>query len=326
MEQKFGFTKMTMQEFEPWIAQMRIARTILKIQQHHTYSPAYIHFKTDNHFALQKGMKNYHVTHNGWNNIGQHFTTFPDGTIMTGRSLEASPACIYGNNAHSICMEHLGNFDTGGDQMTAQQRETILKMTAALCKKFNLEVTVQSIVYHHWFNLSTGERNNGRKNNKSCPGTNFFGGNKVNDCEDHFLPEVKAMLNPLVTTSINTLRFVCVDADSLNIRIGPAASYSLAPEREPLQAGAILRVYDESNGWIRISSSAAHWVNGKFTRNVVRTTVNASLLNVRSGPSAEFPKVASLPKGSEVFISDEQNGWCKISMDNRWVKKSYLVA
>ena len=62
-------------------------------------------------------MKAYHVTYNGWNDIGQHFTIFPDGLILTGRSLEKSPACIYGQNANAICIENLGNFDLGGDQM-----------------------------------------------------------------------------------------------------------------------------------------------------------------------------------------------------------------
>ena len=317
---------MTVQEFETWISGMRIARTVIKIQQHHTYSPSYIHFKSDNHFALQQGMKNYHVTHNGWNDIGQHFTTFPDGTILTGRSLETTPACIYGNNAHSVCIEHLGNFDTGGDAMSTLQKETIVKMTAALCRKFKLQPSTNSILYHHWFNLSTGERNNGRKNNKSCPGTNFFGGNKEADCESHFLPVVNALVNPQSPVAVtNPLRYACVDTDLLNIRVGPGASHGLARDREPLQLGAIVRIYEEANGWLKVAASAAHWINGRFTRPVSRMTVSASSLNIRSGPAANYPKIGAIAKGQQVFISEEQSGWCRISMDNRWVKKSYLT-
>ena len=187
MEVKYGFIKMSISEFESWIDSLRVARTVLYVQHHHTYSPDYKLFKGENHFELQKGMKNYHVFTNGWLDLGQHFTIFPDGTVMTGRSLETTPACIFGNNSHSICIENLGNFDAGGDVMTTEQAKSILRVTAALCKKYNIPVDTSRIVYHHWFNLSNGDRNNGTGSNKSCPGTNFFGGNKVDDLAEKLL-------------------------------------------------------------------------------------------------------------------------------------------
>ena len=85
---------MNVAQFEAWISNLRIGRTILKIQQHHTYIPSYIHFTGSNHFERQLAMKNYYVNQNGWQDIGQHFTIFPDGAILTGRSLEQSLACI----------------------------------------------------------------------------------------------------------------------------------------------------------------------------------------------------------------------------------------
>ena len=59
MQTKSGFTKMSVAEFENWIANLRIARTILKIQQHHTYIPSYVHFTGNNHFERQLAMKNW---------------------------------------------------------------------------------------------------------------------------------------------------------------------------------------------------------------------------------------------------------------------------
>lgn len=73
---KFGFAKMTSGEFETYIAHLKIARTILFIQQHHTYIPSYIHFNNNNHFELQKSMKNTPINTNGWADIGQHFFHF----------------------------------------------------------------------------------------------------------------------------------------------------------------------------------------------------------------------------------------------------------
>jgi hypothetical protein len=67
-------------------------------------------------------MKNHHVNNNGWADIGQHFSIFPDGKICTGRNLESTPACIYGRNANAICIENVGYFDTGKDTMTTAQK------------------------------------------------------------------------------------------------------------------------------------------------------------------------------------------------------------
>lgn len=331
MESKYNFTKFTIDEFEQWIKTKKIARTIVKVQEHHTYNPNYSSFKGNNHFELQKAMKNYHVNKNGWSDIGQHFTTFPDGSILTGRSIETSPACIYGQNANSICMEHVGNFDKGGDEMTKEHKETIIRMTAALCLKFNLPIDSNKIVYHHWYNLSTGERNNGTKNNKSCPGTNFFGGNKIEDCEKYFLPLVKKQIGkPSLnnsnsnSTQVSLIKYVCVTADSLNVRKKADHKSEKVSDREAATLGAILRVYKIKNGWYKISDSKEHWVNGKYCIDVKRAIVNATTLNVRSGPGTKFAKVNSFKKGEELFIEKEVNGWCELTMDNNWVSGQYL--
>lgn len=326
METKYGFSKMTINEFENYISDLKIGRTILFLQHHHTYKPSYVHFNGSNHFDLQKGMKQYHVAHNGWQDIGQHFTTFPDGTILTGRSIEKTPACILGNNANAVCIENLGDFDKGADVMSDSQRDVIIRMTAALCRKFNLSVNTNKIVYHHWFDLITGERNNGSKNNKSCPGSNFFGGNKVEDCNNNFLPLIYDLLqtetpNPL---TVPMVKYVAVTTNELNIRKGAGVDFEIVSERKSVKQGAVLRVFEEKEGWFKISSSAEHWISGRFTNIVRHVLVNADVLNVRTGPSIDFPKASSLKKGQEVFITDEINGWCRISMENRWVKMSYL--
>ena len=326
MEVKFGFTKFTIKEFESWIKEIRVGRTILKIQQHHTYSPSYIHFKGANHFEIQRGMKNYHVTHNGWSDIGQHLTIFPDGSIMTGRSMEKSPACITGQNANSICIESIGNFDLNGDTMSQIQKDSIVAVTSFLCSRFSLSITTNSIVYHHWFNLRTGERNNGVKNNKSCPGTNFFGGNKVIDCEKNFLPLIKQKLLNISNNQIvnSNPKYVVVTTKSLNIRSFHSVTSEKVKGRSPVLLGSVLRIFEEKEGWLRISNSMNHWIAGKYTTVVSRATVNSDTLNVRSGPNVSFAKIGSYLKGEEVFVIEEEKGWCKISMDERWVNKKYL--
>lgn len=321
---KFGFTKMNINEFKEYISKLKIARTILTIQQHHTYIPSYIHFTGNNHFELQRGMKNTHVNQNGWADIGQHFSIFPDGEILTGRSIEKSPACIYGNNANSICLENVGYFDIGYDEMNTGQKEAIVQITAALCDKFNLMPDTNKIIYHHWFNLSTGKRNNGSGNNKSCPGTNFFGGNKVDDCNNHFIPLIKNKINHS-DESIIPKKYVYVKSNLLNIRMGSGANFNKIPNRNPALYGAILRVYNERNGWYKISSSADHWVSGKYTQEVKRAIVNTNDLNIRSGIGTQFPMVGKLMKGEEIFIYEESGNWVKVDIDEKWVNKKYIT-
>lgn len=327
METKFGFTKLTLSEFESWISNLRVGRTILKVQQHHTYIPSYIHFNGSNHFERQLAMKSFHIAENGWADIGQHFTIFPDGIVLTGRSLESVPAGIKGQNADAICIENFGNFDIGGDSMNDTQKTSIIAITAALCRKFNLPVNSESIVYHHWFSLINGARNNGSGNNKTCPGTNFFGGNKVADFDRNFAPLVKAYISrgQIKIDSSSVQKYVSVSADELNVRVQPTSSSAKAKDRAPIKMGAILRVYDEQNNWLKISNSAEHWVSGRYTSEVKRAIVNATILNVRTGPSKDFPKNSNVGKDEEVFIYNEQNGWCKIGSGEKWVSKQYLT-
>jgi hypothetical protein len=326
METKYNFTLMTISEFENWITNLRVARTIIYLQHHHTWSPNYALFNGNNHFELQKGMRNHHVNANGWADIGQHFTIFPDGTIMTGRSLEKSPACIYLNNANAICIESLGNFDVGGDVMTAAQQTAIVKATAAICLKFSIGVNADRIVYHHWFKLSDGVRNNGSGGNKSCPGTNFFGGNKVIDCEQNFLPLVRNLMGGAVNPQVETiLKYACVTANSLNVRSQPRGSAQKVTDREAATLGSILRVFEEQNGWLKISGSKQHWVSGHFTKTVKRGTVNVDVLNVRNQPGIHGLKLGAVLKGAEIFVVEEMNGWSKISLQDKWVKSEYIT-
>ena len=325
MTNRFGFFKFSLQEFEDWMSTLTLARTVLHIQQHHTLNPGYALFKGNNHFEMQLGMKNYHVNQNGWSDIGQHFTTFPDGSILTGRSLEKSAACILGQNANGICIEHLGNFDTGKDVMTEAHRETIVRMTSKLCTRFNLPVNTTTILYHHWFDLSTGQRNNGVKNNKSCPGSAFFGGNKVQDCQLNFLPLVSGQL-PLKPLAIpELLKYVSVNTSKLIVRTGADSTKPRVNGKMTVDLGAVLRVYAEEKGWYKISNSKDHWVSAKYTLPVSRAKVNVNTLNVRSGPDKSFEKLGTLALGLELFIAEEQNGWCRLNMEHKWVSKSFLT-
>lgn len=325
METKYGFTLMTITEFENWIVKQQVARTIILVQQHHTAIPSYIHFTGSNHFERQRSMQDDHKVRIPTDVIAQHFTIFPDGKICTGRTLERAPACLKGANQNGICFEYFGNFDKGGDTMTSEQRDSILRATAAVVKRFNIPVTTNGIVYHHWYDLGTGQRKNGAGSTKSCPGTNFFGGNKVEDCEANFIPLIRNLVSGTPPPSSKPiLKYGSVTTGTLTIRNKPSGDNTSSMIIGITLFGSILRIYEERNKWYKISASKNEWVYSNFVKDVKRATIKATSLNVRSGPSKDYPKIESILQGEEVFEYESENGWSKISIEDKWVSTDHL--
>ena len=197
MNQKGKFMLFDFQKFAGWLNELEVNREIRLIQNHHTWQPDYAAFqKLPDHFHWMTSMENFQKL-NGFAGIAQQLTTFPDGKIAVGRSFDRIPAGVKGANQYGVCIEHLGNFDIGADLMTTVHRRVIVELNAALCRKFSLELNIDSIVYHHWWDIVTGQRTNGSGTVKSCPGTNFFGGNTPEACELTFIPLIKsALLTP----------------------------------------------------------------------------------------------------------------------------------
>ncbi len=196
---------MTKEEFRDWLFHHQFNRKISLIQQHHTWLPSYKQFKGNNHFQMLKSMENFHKNEMGWNNIAQNITTFPDGKVAVSRPFNNAPEGTIGWKANSegIAIENVGNFDIGYDVMSKEQKETIVYLTALLCIKFGLTPSIDSITYHHWWNLKNGERvlDNGPDYNvKTCPGTGFFGGNSTTNAEEHFYPLVSIKIEEILAS------------------------------------------------------------------------------------------------------------------------------
>ena len=194
MKSNYGFTLFeNPQEFKAWLNKQTIKRKITRIQEHHTATRISIADKYDN-LTLQNNMKTFHVKSRGFADIAQHFTIFPDGTIVTGRSLESAPAGIKGANSGAICIENYGWFDKGYDKMPQVMADAIVAYTKILLDKFHLVPSASSITYHAWWTASgsyLGDYIAG-KSCKTCPGNQFFGGNTAKAFTTNFLPKVKA--------------------------------------------------------------------------------------------------------------------------------------
>ena len=186
------FILLEIAELGDWLKNFNQTRPISHIQQHHTWIPNYDSFNGNNHFRLCDSMEQAHLKR-GFSEIAQNFTTFPDGTIMICRDLNIQPAGIANANKGGICIENVGDFDDSKDQMTDEHRQTIVDLTKALLSRFTIIPNDKTLVYHHWFDLKTGKRKLTDEpwSVKTCPGTNFFGGNTHKAYEQFFLPLFK---------------------------------------------------------------------------------------------------------------------------------------
>ena len=343
-ETRYGFTKMSVNEFKKWI-QKQGNYNYTGIQIHHTAAPSYENFYKANgthedELTRQNNMKSYHVNTNSWDDIAQHFTIFPNGKIVTGRSLANTTAIgIRGWNYNKICIEIYGNFDKGKDVMTEEQKQAVIAVYGELCKKFNITPSISTIRCHAWFTAGgtyLGDYVAGRSA-KTCPGTNFMGfGNSKAAIEKHFIPLVKNYINGTssniptqIPTTVSGNYVVKVTSDTLNVRKGPGVSYGVCGE---LGRGEAYTIVQTQNGWGKLKSGVG-WINLSYTQKVSNSTtasatvstsqylvkVTANNLNVRKGPGASYDISATVKKGDVFTVTETKNGWGKLKSGAGWI-------
>jgi uncharacterized protein YgiM (DUF1202 family) len=116
-----------------------------------------------------------------------------------------------------------------------------------------------------------------------------------------------------------------VSANALNVRSGPGTSYS---KIDCIFAGKKVTLLSLSNGWYNISYDgktgyvSAEYIDvsdtdptpsgGGSTGDTKTGYVNASSLNVRTGPGTNFDRIGLLYSGDTVSITGETNGWYQI--------------
>lgn len=109
---------------------------------------------------------------------------------------------------------------------------------------------------------------------------------------------------------------------NMNVRSGPGTSYSVVRK---LPLGTSVTLYEEKNGWGRISSN--EWISMQYVKKVktlpytAKTTL--SELNVRSGAGTNFAVSRKVPMGTSIKVLEEKNGWARIS-ETEWVMMKYI--
>ena len=253
------------QEFQKYLMNTDFSRQITVIQNHHTWEPNYSSL-TVNHGEMYwlESMRDYHIHDNGWRDIGQNITTFPSGNIGLCRPINSTPAGIFGANTGAICIENLGDFDAGHDQMTLEHKDSIIFLNALLCIKFNLKPVKEQVVYHHWFDKKGKRFPESKVNNnqvgdeqKTCPGTAFFGTNTITSAEANFFPLIAHRIDQLSSTAAPESPVLTVNASILNVRSGPGKSFSVI---RTITEGSRVTVFTTTGEWSKISNTVEEWV------------------------------------------------------------------
>ena len=126
-----------------------------------------------------------------------------------------------------------------------------------------------------------------------------------------------------------------VTATSLNMRSGPSTNYRVLMS---IKKGQQVEFISLNGEWAKIKYNGvigyAHndylkdiSIDNDNSTNHESMVVNATSLNVRSGPNTSYQIVGKLIKGSEVKVISESNGWSKIKYNNKdaYVSSRYLV-
>lgn len=253
-------------EIKGYLANQKVNRTINKIQIHHMASPSYSTWeKTDKkifsepHFGRTNSLNSYGKSTWGSKDdkgkyIAQHFNVFPDGQITSGRSLNSNPIGITGWNTGAICIEIYGNFDKGQDKMNETQKQAVIALVAELCDRFDITPSENTIRYHAWFTRK-GSYLGGYipgKSTKTCPGTEFFGGNTMSAFKANFLPAIKQYSQP----KVNDYR-VKVTANTLNVRKGPGTNYEITTQ---VKKDQVYTIVETQGTWGKLKSGAG-WIH-----------------------------------------------------------------
>ncbi len=155
METSGKFILMTSEEFREWLGQKEHTRTIRCIQNYNTVLPAYASFNGNNHFQILSGMEEYQSFENGYDEIAQNITTFPDGRIALCRDINKIPAGKNGASQFCIRIEHVENANTNEREMTDEQLDCSILLNALICMKFRIKPATTSIVNHPRIELVT---------------------------------------------------------------------------------------------------------------------------------------------------------------------------
>ncbi|GIG62274.1 hypothetical protein Lfu02_66460 [Longispora fulva] len=117
-----------------------------RIIVHHTDTPNSTDYSVAHAKALSKSIQNHHMDTNGWDDVGQHFTTSRGGHLMEGRDKVlpsigqhklVQGAQVSGHNDHTIGIENEGTYMSV--LPPTAQWNALVQLCAYLCDQYKLD-------------------------------------------------------------------------------------------------------------------------------------------------------------------------------------------
>ena len=140
-------------------------RCIWRVDMHHTFVPNHARWRNIGSQACCDGMRRHHVRDRDFEDIAQHLTIAPDGSIWTGRDWNRTPASVgFGMNGGVFMFEMIGNFDLGHDAFEGAQRDATIAVIDIVQQQFALPV--HALLFHREV----------PQTDKTCPGTSISKG------------------------------------------------------------------------------------------------------------------------------------------------------
>ncbi|MBR2666879.1 MAG: SH3 domain-containing protein [Oscillospiraceae bacterium] len=137
-----------------------------------------------------------------------------------------------------------------------------------------------------------------------------------------------ASLAALMAVSVTASAASGVVTDGpLRMRSGPGTSYEIL---NSLSTGTSAEVLDAANGWFKISyGGQTGYVSGDFMTlsDPLNGVVSADVLNVRSGPSTDYARIAKLVAGNRLSVTGSSGTWYQVSLQGQtgYVASEYVT-
>ena len=151
------FRPLTRDQFIAELMAFAWTRRVWRMDMHHTWHPAHADYDGEPCIAR---MCRFHVDDRKFDDIAQHVSIAPDGTIWTGRDWNKIPASVGGVlNRGAFMFEAIGNFDTGHDRLEGEQLQSVVTVIRAVQRRFRLPP--EALLFHRDVPVTA----------KTCPGT-----------------------------------------------------------------------------------------------------------------------------------------------------------
>lgn len=99
-----------------------------------------------------EAVRNYHVKHNGWKDIGYHYLIYLDGSIHQGRPIDQVGAHCTNHNQNTIGICYVGGMASDGK--TSKDTRTVAQVAALRTLVKSLKVcfpTIKKVSGHYMY-------------------------------------------------------------------------------------------------------------------------------------------------------------------------------